>query len=80
MTVNDLLYGQIDGLAMGASLAVNLTNLWLKEYEFALSQEMPVETEIQPMNDKNGCAHVAAAKSLVDQRGLNPRVAKTVII
>ena len=57
---NDLWYVQIDGLAMGASLTVNLTNLWLKEYEFALRQEMPGETEIQPMNDKNGCAHVVA--------------------
>ena len=57
---NDLWYVQIDGLAMGASLAVNLANLWLKKYEFALRQEMPVETEIQPMNDKNGCTHVAA--------------------
>ena len=28
-----------DGLAMGASLAVILANLWLKEYEFALRQK-----------------------------------------
>ena len=74
---NDLWYVQIDGLAMGASLAVNLANLWLKDYEFALSQEMPVETEIQPMNDKNGYAQVAAGNTLVDQRRLNARVAET---
>ena len=74
---NDLWYVQIDGLAMGASLAVNLANLWLKDYEFALSQETPVETEIQPMNDKNSYAQVAAGNSLVDQRRLNARVAET---
>ena len=44
----------IDGSAMGASLAIILANLWLKEYEFALRQEIPVETEIQQINDKNG--------------------------
>ena len=41
---------------MGASLAVILGNLWLKEYEFALRQEVPVGTEIQQFNDKNGCS------------------------
>ena len=39
---------------MGASLAVILANLWLKEYEFALRQEITVGTEIQQINDKNG--------------------------
>ena len=33
-------YVQVDGLAMGASLAVILAILWLKEYEFALRQEI----------------------------------------
>ena len=42
-----------DGLAMCASLAVILANLWLKAYEFVLRQEIPVGTKIQPMNDKN---------------------------
>ena len=51
---NDSWYVQVGGLAMGAFLAVTLANLWLKEYEFALRQETPVGTEIQPMNDKNG--------------------------
>ena len=51
---NDSWYMQVDGIAMGVSLAIILANLWLKEYEFALRQEIPVGTEIQPMNDKNG--------------------------
>ena len=49
---NDSWYVQIDGLAMGASLAVILANLWLKKYEFALRQETPVGTEIQQINDQ----------------------------
>ena len=44
---NDSWYVQVDGLAMGASLAVILSNLCLKEYEFALRQEIPVRTEIR---------------------------------
>ena len=55
---NDSWHVQIDCLAMGASLAVILVNLWLKEYEFALRREIPGGTEIQPMNDKTVCAHV----------------------
>ena len=51
---NDSWYVQIDGLAMGASLAVILAVSWLKEYEFALRQEIPVETEIHQIKDKNG--------------------------
>ena len=35
---NGLWYVQKDGLAMGASLAVILANLWLKEYEPALKK------------------------------------------
>ena len=38
---NGLWYVQKDGLAMGASLAVILANLWLKEYEPALKTEVP---------------------------------------
>ena len=38
---NGLWYVQKDGLAMGASLAVILANLWLKEYEPALKKEVP---------------------------------------
>ena len=44
---NDSWYVQVDRLAMGASLAVILTNPWLKENEFALRQKIPVGTEIQ---------------------------------
>ena len=38
---NGLWYVQKDGLAMGASLAVILANLWLKDYESALKKEVP---------------------------------------
>ena len=38
---NGLWYVQKDGLAMGASLAVILANLWLKEFEPALKKEVP---------------------------------------
>ena len=34
-------YVQKDGWAMGASLAVILANLWLKQYETALSRDIP---------------------------------------
>ena len=63
----DIWYVQIDGLAMGASLAVILANLWLKEYEFALRQKIPVETEVQQINDKNGlcpcCSRIVTYRS-----------------
>ena len=56
-------YVQVEGLAKGYSLLVILTNLWLKEHEFALRQEKPVRSEIQPMNEKkNGFAYAAAGK------------------
>ena len=35
-TCNGLWYVQKDGSSMGASLAIKLANLWLKEYEPAL--------------------------------------------
>ena len=38
---NETWYVQKDGLAMGASLAVILANLWLKQYETALSRDIP---------------------------------------
>ena len=44
---NDSWYVQDDGLAIGASLAVILADLWLKEYKFALRQEILMGTEIQ---------------------------------
>ena len=38
---NGTWYVQKDGLATGASLAVSLANLWLKQYETALSRDIP---------------------------------------
>ena len=38
---NETWYVQKDGLANGASLAVILANLWLKQYETALSRDVP---------------------------------------
>ena len=64
-------YVQVDGLAMGVSLVVILANLWLKEYDFALRQEIPVGMEVRQINDKNGLCHVAAGMSHIDQRGVN---------
>ena len=41
---SDSWYVQVDGLAMDASLAVILANLWLEEHKFALRQEIPLGT------------------------------------
>ena len=49
---NGLWYVQKDGLAMGASLAVILANLWLKEYEYALMKEVPALTQLN--ENRNG--------------------------
>ena len=38
---NDTWYVQKEGLAMGASLAVILANLWLKYYEKVLTRNFP---------------------------------------
>ena len=38
---NETWYVHKDDLAMGASLAVVLANLWLKQYETALSRDIP---------------------------------------
>ena len=38
---NETWYVQKDGLAMGASLVVILANIWLKQYETALSRDVP---------------------------------------
>ena len=45
-------YVQKDGLAKGASLAVILANLWLKQYETALSRDIP--EMFSPEKDLNG--------------------------
>ena len=47
---NGLWYVQKDGLAMGASLAVFFSNLWLKEYEPALQKEVPKLTVLSEGN------------------------------
>ena len=49
-----LWYVQKDGLAMGASLAVILANLWLKEYETALKKELPKLTVLKKDNKAEG--------------------------
>ena len=48
-------YDQKDGLAMGASLAIILANLWLKQYETALSSDF-LEMFL-PQKDLNGICH-----------------------
>ena len=50
---NGLWYIQKDGLAMGASLAVVLANLWLKEYEPALRKEVPKLTVLNEGNKED---------------------------
>ena len=50
----DSWYVEFDCLEMGASLAVTLATLWLKEVEFALLLDILSGTGIHPANDKNG--------------------------
>ena len=66
---NDSWYVQMDDSTMGASLAVILANLWLK-YEFALRQEIPVGTEIQQINDKNGLCPCFSRKVTYRSKGV----------
>ena len=47
---NGLWYVQKDGLTMGASLAVILANLWLKEYKPAFKKEVPKLTVLSEGN------------------------------
>ena len=47
---NGLWYVQKDSLAMGPSLAVTLANLWLKEYEPLLKNEVP---KLTVLNERN---------------------------
>ena len=65
---NETWYVQKDGLAMGASLAVVLANLWLKQYETALSRDIP---EIfLPENDLNGIGPECNKKVTYRSKGL----------
>ena len=66
----DSWYVQVESLPMGMSLAVILANLWLKEYEFALRQEIPVGTEIQKINDKNGLCPCCSRKVTYRSKGV----------
>ena len=74
---NDSCYVQVDGLAMGTPIAVILANLWLKEYDCALKEEIPVGAQIQPMNDKNGLCPCCSRKVTYRSKGLNAIVAET---
>ena len=55
-------YVQKDGLAMVASLI--LANLWLKQYETALSRDIP--EKFLPENDLNGICPEYKKKSRTD--------------
>ena len=63
---NDIWYQQTDGVAMGASLAVILANLWLKEYEHMIFSENPSSSDI-PVYDK--CPK-CSRKVLTKNRGI----------
>ena len=65
----ETLYVQKDGLAMAASLVVVLANLWLKQYETALSRDIP-ETFLP---EKNPTEYVPSAirKSRTGQKVSN---------
>ena len=67
---NGSCYVQVDCLAMGASHAVILANLWLKEYEFVLRQEIKVGTEIKQTNDKNGLGPSCSRKFTYGSKGV----------
>ena len=47
---NGLWYVQKDGLTIGASLALRLANLWLKDYEHALMKGLP---KLNVLNEDN---------------------------
>ena len=55
---------------MGASLAVILANLRLKEYEYALRQKIPVGTEVKQIYDKNGLCPCCSRKVIYRSKGV----------
>ena len=59
-------YVQKDGWAMGASLAVILANLWLKQYETALSRDIP--EMFLPEKHLNGICPECNKKSRTGQK------------
>ena len=60
----------IDGITMDAPLAVTLANLWLQQNKFALRQETPAGTEMQPMIDKNGLCPYFSGKVTRGRKGV----------
>ena len=72
---NGLWYVQKDGLAMGASLAVILANLWLKEHETASKKEVPKLTVLNESNKEvcPGCQKKVTyrTKAVECEAGLN---------
>ena len=65
---NETWYVQKDGLAMRASLAVILANLWLKQYKTALSRDIP-ETFL-PEKDLNGICSECKKKVTYMSKGV----------
>ena len=60
---NEIWYCQKDGLAMGASLAVILTNLWMKSWEPQLKLQTPkCKTNTQSSTCRN-CEHRVTTRS-----------------
>ena len=53
---NGLWYVQKDGIAMRASLAVILANLWLKEYEPAIKKKVPKLTVLNEEGNNEVCS------------------------
>ena len=60
---NGIWYQQIDGVAMGASLAVVLANLWLKEYENMIFSEDPTASEISIYDKCPKCSRKVQTKN-----------------
>ena len=50
-------YVKTDGLAMGASLAVILSNLWMKKLEFILSSSCPDPSRLNETENCGECNH-----------------------
>ena len=66
---NETWYVQKDVLAMGASLAVILANLWLKQYEIALSKDIP--EMFLPEKDLNGICPECNKKVTYRSKGVD---------
>ena len=62
-------FSKNDGLAMGASLATILANLWLKQYETALSRDIP--EMFLPEKDLNGICPECSRKVTYRSKGVD---------